>query len=352
MRVDQGPGRGPVRVLIVDDSRTIRQLIRHRLQGDPRLVVVGEAEDPLVAREMIRNLSPDVLTLDVEMPRMNGLEFLERLMRLRPMPVVMISTETHENSRSAIEALALGAVDCIGKPAADRLPYGFRELADILVSAAGARLQGRVPHRAGVTPRDFLWNGKMVLVGSSTGGVDALECLLRGFPADCPPTLITQHMPPAFLASFARRLDGLVAPRVALAEEGAPIRQGEVRIAPGGTRHLALAPGPTCRLLEGEKRSGHRPSVDILFESAVSLAPKVVATVLTGMGRDGAEGMAALRAAGARCLAQDQASSVVWGMPRAALEMGGAERAVPLARMSAELLALTGRQSARSGVRG
>ncbi|MEI4485942.1 chemotaxis response regulator protein-glutamate methylesterase [Frigidibacter sp. MR17.14] len=339
-----------VKVLIVDDSRTIRQLIRHRLSSDPRLQVVGEAEDPLEARELIRRLSPDVLTLDVEMPRMNGLEFLERLMRLRPMPVVMISTETSEGSRVAIEALALGAVDCIGKPAADRLPYGFRELGDILVAAASARLQGQ--RQRPVAPRNFLWNGKLVLIGSSTGGVDALECVLRGFPADGPPVLITQHMPASFLASFARRLDGIVAPKVRLAEDGQPLRQGEVRLAPGGSHHLALGNGMTCRLLEAPKRSGHRPSVDVLFESAVPLASKVVAALLTGMGRDGAEGMAALRAAGARCIAQDQASSVVWGMPRAALEIGGAERAVPLTRLSGELLALAGRQNVAAGERG
>ncbi|MEO1948545.1 response regulator, partial [Thioclava sp.] len=196
------------KVLIVDDSATMRQLIRARLANDARLVVVGEAADAFEAREKIKALSPDVITLDVEMPRMNGLDFLERLMRLRPMPVVMVSTETHSGSRAAIEALALGAIDCVGKPRSGHLEKSFETLPDILLAAANARLPQSGVERAAVRPaRNFHWAGQIVLIGSSTGGVDALETILKGFPENCPPTLIAQHMPESFLASFAERLD-------------------------------------------------------------------------------------------------------------------------------------------------
>ncbi|MBD3787046.1 MAG: chemotaxis response regulator protein-glutamate methylesterase [Sphingomonadales bacterium] len=333
------------RVLIVDDSSTIRQLIRNRLAGDRRLVVVGEASDPYEAREQIKLLCPDVMTLDVEMPRMNGLDFLEKLMRLRPMPVVMISTETQRGSTAALEALSLGAVECVGKPNADRLPETFLNLADLLVAAADANIRDPRSRIASKPATGFRWNGRYVLIGSSTGGVDALETLLSGYPENCPPTLITQHMPESFLASFAKRLSSRIAPSMSLAHPDAPLLQGHVYLAPGGDYHLGVTGGeaPRCRLIEAEKRNGHRPSVDVLFESAVTIAPRVVSVLLTGMGRDGAEGMGRLRSAGAHCLAQDQATSVVFGMPRAALEIGAAERAVPLGRMSDEILKLCGR---------
>ncbi|MGO4854668.1 protein-glutamate methylesterase/protein-glutamine glutaminase [Phaeovulum sp. W22_SRMD_FR3] len=333
------------RVLIVDDSTTIRKLIRARISEDPRLEVVGEAADPYQAREMIKTLSPDVLTLDVEMPRMNGLEFLEKLMRLRPMPVVMISTETHKGSSAALEALSLGAVECVGKPAADKLPSGFVNLPEILLMAAGARVRTQNDRQVTKPASGFNWNGRCVFIGSSTGGVDALETVLAEYPADCPPTLITQHMPAGFLASFAHRLDARIAPKIELARHGAPLEQGHVYLAPGGDHHLAVNCGtvPTCRLFEGEKRSGHRPSVDVLMESAVGIAARSVAVMLTGMGRDGAEGMLQMRRAGARCIAQDEASSVVFGMPKAAFENGGAEKLVPLGRIAKEILAMTGK---------
>ncbi|MFD2175402.1 protein-glutamate methylesterase/protein-glutamine glutaminase [Rhodobacter lacus] len=332
----------PKRVLIVDDSPTIRALLRTMLAQDPRLTVVGEACDPFDAREKIKALSPDVLTLDVEMPRMNGLEFLEKLMRLRPMPVVMISTETQKGSVAALEALSLGAVECIGKPSFDRLSDTFANLADLLVAAAGARLRG-AEARARVAPAtDFNWNGKVVLVGSSTGGVDALETLLSGYPRNCPPTLITQHMPEGFLASFARRLDSNMVPKVELARDGVLLAPGHVYLAPGGDYHLAVAghEAPKCRLVASDKRNGHRPSVEVLFDSAVPIANRVVSVMLTGMGKDGAEAMVRLRRAGARCLAQDEATCVVFGMPRAALELGAAERAVPIGSMSRAVLDL------------
>lgn len=340
MGLAKGGMMQPKRVLIVDDSLTIRQLIRAAVAQDPRLVVVGEAADPFDARDKIKALAPDVLTLDVEMPRMNGLAFLEKIMRLRPMPVIMVSTETHRGSAAALEALSLGAVECIGKPRFSTSDDAFGALADLLVAAADARL--RVPGKQALAPpaTNFEWNGKYVLIGSSTGGVDALETVLSTYPKTCPPTLITQHMPESFLASFAHRLAGKVAPRVELARDGAPLLPGHVYLAPGGASHLAVAPGepPLCRLLASGKRNGHRPSVEVLFASAVPLASRVVAVMLTGMGRDGAEAMLALRQAGAGCLAQDEASCVVFGMPRAALELGAAQAALPIGQIGQAIL--------------
>lgn len=321
------PGRR-ARVLIVDDSSTIRRLLREQLSADPRLEVVGEAADPIEARSQIKSLSPDVLTLDVEMPGMNGLDFLEKLMRLRPMPVVMISTETHRGSAAAIEALALGAVDCIGKPSSRSLPDARLRVADTVAMAATAHVRPRAQQvPAGGHAEGRRWSGQIVLIGASTGGVEAIETVLAGFPSDCPPTLIAQHMPAAFLASFASRLASRVRPRLKLAGDGDPIVQGQVYLAPGGETHLQLqfagAGAPRCLLLAADKRNGHRPSVDVLFESALPLARRVVAVMLTGMGRDGAVGMRVLRNGGARCIAQDEETSVVYGMPRAAVETGG-----------------------------
>jgi two-component system chemotaxis response regulator CheB len=350
-RPGTGPGRGArkIRVLIVDDSLTIRRLLRHCLSSDPRLEVVAEAADPIEARALIKAMNPDVLTLDVEMPTMNGIDFLERLMRLRPMPVVMISTETHRGSAAAIEALALGAVDCIGKPTPESLPGMTAHIGEVIVQAAQAHVRPPSLRSAppGAAPYD--WAGQIVLIGASTGGVDALETVLASYPANCPPTLITQHMPAAFLASFAERLAARVKPRLSLAVDGAPVEQGRVYLAPGGETHLTLrtAGGLQCRLTGGEKRSGHRPSVDVMFASALPVARRSVAVLLTGMGRDGADEMAALRRAGATGIAQDAATSVVFGMPRAAIEAGGADHTVPLDRIGPLILDVTGRSRAR-----
>ena len=339
----------PVKVLIVDDSTTMRHLIRFRLRSDARIEVVGEASNAEEARAAISRLSPDVLTLDVEMPGLSGLDFLRELMRTRPLPVIMVSSETQKGSSAAIEALSRGAVDCIGKPRRDDAGNAFAGLAALVVGAASANLRKRetgAPPAAAPT-RDFQWNNRIVLIGSSTGGVDALEQICAGLPANCPPVLITQHMPQGFLASFAQRMDSLCAPRIMLAEDHAPIEQGTVQIAPGGDFHLAVATGlrPRCRLLATARVSGHRPSVDVLFESALPLAGRIVAAILTGMGSDGARGMLALRQRGAICLAQDQASSVVWGMPRIAWETGAAERLVPLGAMASELILATERRA-------
>ena len=341
-----------IRVLIVDDSPTIRRMIRARIDADPRMVVAGEAADPLIAREMIKSLNPDVLTLDVEMPRMDGIAFLEKLMRLRPMPVVMVSTLTHRGSAAALEALSLGAVDCIGKGNGSDLATSFSGLADTIAIAAKASLRGRGVRLVSAPPQRFDWNGRIVLIGSSTGGVDAIETVLSGYPALCPPTLITQHMPPTFLASFAARLAQKFAPQVALAEEGAPIEPGRVYLAPGGDHHLVVSGGatPHCRLITSDKVNGHRPSVDVLFESALSIANRCLCVLLTGMGRDGSAAMLRMRREGAECLAQDEASCVVFGMPRAALELGAACASVPLNDMAARILAATSAVPAKPGL--
>lgn len=339
---------GLKRVVIVDDSPTMRAMIARVLSQDGRFEVVGQAADPFEAREVIKRSNPDVLTLDVEMPRMDGLSFLEKIMRLRPMPVVMFSSETHRGSKAAVEALSLGAIDCIGKPSA-AAPDAFAQLADRVHVAACAAVAGRRPPPRAPRTGSFAWGGRCVLIGASTGGVDALERVLGNLPADGPPVLITQHMPESFLASFAERLSSRVAPGIGLARPGAPVRQGQVWLAPGGPAHLVLegrAGALRCNLREGEKVSGHRPSVDVLFRSALPLAARVVAVLLTGMGRDGAEGMRALRAAGAHTIGQDAASCVVYGMPRVAAELGAVAQTLPLDRIADAILAATVRPGA------
>lgn len=331
----------PKRVLIVDDSATMRRLIRRRLTDDPRIIIVGEAANAFEARHMINQHAPDVITLDVEMPGMSGLEFLSKLMSLRPMPVVMISSETQEGSNAALEALSIGAIDCIGKPGVGQMIGAFSDLGDVLVNAASARIRS-VRRPTPIRSVDhFRWNGKIVLIGSSTGGVDALEIFLSGYPADCPPTLIAQHMPKTFLASFARRLASRIAPQITLASDGMSLKQGMVCLAPGGETHLALdwRQSPRCSLIHAEKHNGYRPSVELLFQSAIAQADQIVAVMLTGMGRDGAAAMLKLRHHGAMCLAQDEATCAVFGMPRAAIENGAVEKGEPIERLSSLVIA-------------
>ena len=339
--------RRPVRVLIVDDSRTIRAMIRSVLDGDERFEVVGEAGDPYDARDLIKSVAPDVLTLDVEMPRMNGLVFLRNLMRLRPMPVVMVSTRTSEQSEEAITALSLGAVDCIDLKQVHGAPDIRSKLTETLLAAANASLR-KPPAGADVPAagagRVYNWQGRIAVVGSSTGGVDALERLFSIFPANAPPTFVAQHMPESFLASFARRLEGKIAPRVRLAESGLRAEQGTIYLAPGGSRHLALRPAerPICRLVEDDGEHLHVPAVDVLFRSAIPMASSVIAVILTGMGRDGADALLDLRAAGARTIVQDAETAVIDGMPGAARANGAADTVLPLDRIGERLLELCG----------
>lgn len=338
----------PIRVLVVDNSTTMRRLICMRLRSDPRIEVVGEASDAAEAKVAINTLSPHVLTLDVEMPGQSGLDFLRELMRIRPMPVIMVSSETQRGSAAAVEALSRGAIECVGKPRGGELGNAFADLPALVIAASTADLRKRGAAPTGPTAaasRPFNWNNKIVLIGSSTGGVDALETVIAGLPQNCPPVLITQHMPPSFLASFAQRMNARYAPNVILAEHNAPVSQGTIQLAPGGDYHLAVMPGlrPRVALIASDKVSSHRPSVDVLFNSALPMAERIVAAILTGMGVDGAQGMLNLRRAGAICMAQDEASSVVWGMPRIAWQNGGAEKLVPLNNIAIEILGATER---------
>jgi two-component system, chemotaxis family, protein-glutamate methylesterase/glutaminase len=336
-----------VRVLIVDDSASMRQLIAACLaRDDPGIQVVAEATNPYEARDAIKAHNPDVVTLDVEMPRMNGLSFLEKLMRLRPTPVVMVSSLTTGRAEATIQALEIGAVDCVAKPShSDVRP--FPDLAIKVRAAAGShphvhRDRGALKtNRAGSRYRP---NNRVVLIGASTGGVEALCEVISAFPANAPPTLIALHMPSPFTMSFARRLDRSCAPSVSEAVDGAPIVCGHVYLAPGGLAHLEVARGRAlrCTLRPGEPVNGHRPSVDALFASAARVCgPDAVGVLLTGMGRDGSHGLLQMRRAGARTIGQDEATSVVYGMPRTAFDLGAVEKQLPLHEIGAEILAAT-----------
>jgi two-component system chemotaxis response regulator CheB len=328
-----------IRVLIVDDSATMRALIAANLRQDSGIEVVGQAHDPQQARAAIKVLNPDVLTLDIDMPGMNGLEFLQKLMRLRPMPVVMISTLTSRGTEATLRALALGAIDCVVKP---RYGEGFDNLPEAIRAAAMARVRPLAERAPSSTVVPFSGEGRIVGIGASTGGVEALTSLLASFPDNCPPTLVTQHIRPAFTRSLAQRLDRMCAATVAEATDGAPLLPGRVYLAPGGHTHLAVSgAGPwRCSLQQGAPVNGHCPSVDVLFASLARHAgPRSVGVILTGMGRDGAQGLAAMRERGGRTLGQDHESCVVYGMPRAAFEAGAVETQVPLHMMAAKILA-------------
>jgi two-component system chemotaxis response regulator CheB len=339
----------PIRVLVVDDSATMRGLISLALRRDPEIEVVATASNPLTARDSIKTHNPDVITLDVEMPGMNGLEFLEKIVRLRPTPVIMVSNLTGEGTETAIEAMQIGAVDCIAKPGpGDSQP--FAELPRMVKAAAGARGRTRpVANRDTKNRRRpfvaaYEPDGRLLVIGSSTGGVEALSELISQLPENCPPTAIVQHMPPDFTASLAARLDRLNAPKVVEAYDGAPLEAGCVYIAPGGTKHLEVQDnnGLRCRLRAGGPVSGHSPSVDVLFTSAAQVAKSsAIGVILTGMGRDGAQGLLAMRQAGARTIGQDEATSLIYGMPRAAFEVGAVERQLPLDRIANAVLVMT-----------
>lgn len=338
----------PARVLVVDDSPTMRGLIAAVLSSDPEVNVIGQAGDALEAREAIKRLNPDVLTLDIEMPNMNGLDFLEKIMRLRPMPVIMVSTMTHRGAEATLAALEIGAFDCVGKPQPGE-PRPFGDLAEKVKAAARTQRNFAQPSKpAAVTPppavADFRVGRKIVAIGSSTGGVEALIAVLQKFPANCPPTVITQHMPPTFTRSFAERLNRLCAPVVEEATDGARLEIGKVYLAPGGERHLQVSntSAPCCRLVERAPVNGHRPSVDVLFDSVAELAGRnAVGVILTGMGRDGAAGLLKMRHAGARTLGQNEKTCVVYGMPRVAYELGAVEQQLPLAAIGEEILKMT-----------
>jgi two-component system, chemotaxis family, protein-glutamate methylesterase/glutaminase len=333
----------PVRVLIVDDSALMRQLISTMLSADPEIEVVGTAPDPHVARERIKALNPDVVTLDVEMPRMDGVTFLRKIMSLRPMPVVMISTLTQAGAEVTLEALEIGAVDFIAKPVHD-VASAMGELAEELQTkvkaAARSSVRVRPSHPSPARrprPRLNRATGKIVVIGASTGGVEALKDVLMRLPADCPPILVTQHMPATFTPAFARRLDHECPMAVSEATNNARVEPGHAYIAPGGY-HLELVRSGShlaCSVHDGPAVSGHRPSADVLFRSAARIAGTTsIGVILTGMGKDGAEGLLELRQAGAMTLGQDEASSLIYGMPRVAFERGAVIRQLPLSEIA------------------
>jgi len=336
-----------IRVLIIDDSALIRQLLTEILQQASDIVVVGCAQDPYEAREMIKKHSPDVLTLDVEMPKMDGISFLKNLMRLRPMPVIMISTLTQKGSPVTLEALELGAVDFIAKPTInvqEHLSHYADRVQQKVRVAASARVRGfkqaSLIQQPIAVNAEFLVN-KVIAIGASTGGTEAIKEVLIKMPNNCPPIVITQHIPPIFSASFAERMQRTCTINVKEAQQGDKLEVGCAYIAPGGLHLRINKQGSTlyCQLDDGETVNRHKPAVDVLFNSLLEIGAKhIVAALLTGMGSDGAKGLLALKQQGAYTLAQDEFSSVVWGMPKAAIDMGAANEVVPLEKMTQRLL--------------
>jgi two-component system chemotaxis response regulator CheB len=362
------------RVVVVDDSALVRSILSEIINRQPDMECIGAASDPFVAREMIRNLNPDVITLDVEMPRMDGIDFLSKLMRLRPMPVVMVSTLTERGAEVTLRALELGAIDFVAKPkigVADGIRQLAQEITDKVRIAAKARVHRLAPGPAAESPRASrpapleagggapvpavgaaparpapaalgrLSTEKIIFIGASTGGTEATREVLVNLPADSPAVVITQHMPPGFTRSYAARLDGLCRIRVKEAQDGERVLPGHAYIAPGGL-HLSVersGANYVARVRDGDPVNRHKPSVEVLFRSAAQVVgPNAVGIMLTGMGGDGARAMKEMRDAGAHTIAQDEASCVVFGMPREAIAQGAVEEVLPLTRIAGHLM--------------
>ncbi|MGV8853639.1 MAG: protein-glutamate methylesterase/protein-glutamine glutaminase [Devosia sp.] len=336
-----------IKVLVVDDSALIREVLTRMLARDGDITVVGTATDPIDAREKIKQLNPDVVTLDIEMPNMNGLQFLEKLMRLRPTPVIMVSTLTKKGASETLLALELGAVDFVAKPSAEfaggieAFGVGLREK---IRAAAKSDVRGRSASRA-EAPRIAVKtaaapNGALIAIGASTGGVEAIRAVLSQMPTDCPPIVIAQHMPPGFTGRFAARLDEICAIKVVEADDRMALLPGTAYVAKGDF-HLRVERSSgqlKCRLTQDELASGHRPSVDILFESvAKTVGHMAVGAILTGMGRDGARGLKLMRDAGAYTVGQSQSSALVYGMPRVAFEEGAVVEQAPIEDIASRL---------------
>lgn len=324
-----------IRVLIVDDSPTMRAILAARLSSEVDIAIVGMAADAREARVLIRELDPDVITLDIEMPGMDGLAFLERIMALRPTPVIIVSGSTQAGTEATARALSLGAMDCYAKcDRSGNLPLDDHgKLANLIRNAARRDPAMRAIDVDPQTTIAVTHEAQIVAIGASTGGVEALQAVLASFPKNCPPTLIVQHVNATFAPAIARSLDTVCAAPVVIAEHDMPIEHGHVYLAPGGDRHMRLGGRGNWRisLQKGEPVSGHVPSVDVLFQSIAETAgSEAVGVILTGMGRDGAQGLLDLSRAGARTIAQDQASCTVFGMPRAAIELGAARTVSPL----------------------
>jgi len=342
-----------IRVLIVDDSPLMRALLQHRLEREADIVIVGTAAHAAEARQMMKALDPDVVTLDIEMPGMDGLSFLEKIMELRPTPVILVSGATEAGASATARGLQLGAVGCIAKSQL-RIAPGEQDdgaLVEMVREAAKShivshhpqsRARTKAPTAIAAAPSSATLP-EVIVIGASTGGVEALHTVLSGFPADCPPTLVVQHINGCFAGAIAQSFDRAVRPRVMLAESDMPLERGMVLLAPGNERHLQVATagsrGLRCVLRDGDPVTGHRPSVDRLFASLASTlgaarGPRGLGILLTGMGQDGAQGMVQLASIGARTIAQDQESCVVFGMPRAAIELGAAREILPLDRIA------------------
>ncbi len=357
-----------IRVLIVDDSALVRQTLTKIMETDRGIEVVGAAPDPFIAREKIKKLNPDVLTLDVEMPKMDGVSFLRNLMRLRPMPVVMVSSLTEKGADITLEALELGAVDFVNKPKID-LAHSLEDYSAEVISkvkaAAVAKLRAGSPRKASngraapaemviaekfsadvvigksAPAKHFRTTDRVIAIGASTGGTEALKVVLESMPANCPGIVIAQHIPPVFSTSFAQRMDGICAMSVFEASDGQQILPGHVYIAPGDAHLMMVRDGARyrCKLSDAPPVNRHRPSVDVLFRSvAQNAGNNAIGAILTGMGDDGARGLKEMQEAGAKTFAQDEKTSVVWGMPGEAVSLGAADIILPLDQVSSRIL--------------
>lgn len=346
----------PVRVMVIDDSAVVRQILSSSIALDRQIEVVGVATDPFDARDKIVNLRPDVVTLDIEMPKMDGLTFLKKLMKFHPIPVIVVSTLSHKGSDAAYQAMASGAVDVVGKPtSSQQLKQLAVELQEKIKAAAGAKLSDYLTSspppinkpqlkstsliKSTVSP--FGSSDMLVAIGSSTGGTQALRHLLAELPAHFPPVIIVQHMPLAFTKSFAMSLNRISPMQVVHASDGEPLTTGKVLLAPGD-RHMLLHPvgrGYQVKLKDGPNVNRHKPSVDVLFKSVAQHAGgKALGVILTGMGNDGARGLLSMRQAGSRTIGESESSCVVYGMPREAYEMGAVEVQLPLDQIARRLL--------------
>jgi two-component system chemotaxis response regulator CheB len=349
-----------IKVLVIDDSALIRSIMSEIISDQPDMMVVGVAPDPIVAREMIKATNPDVLTLDVEMPKMDGLDFLERLMRLRPMPVVMVSSLTERGSEITLRALELGAVDFVTKPKIS-IKNGMMEYAQLIsdkirIAAKAQITRHQPPTNAAVDTLPVMANPllsseKLIVIGASTGGTEAIKEFLIRMPSDCPGILITQHMPEGFTKSFANRLNSLCKIEVKEAEGNERVLPGHAFIAPGHSHLLLARSGANymTKLEQSDPVNRHRPSVDVLFSSTAKFAGKnAIGVILTGMGKDGAQGMLEMKMAGAHNFAQDEASCVVFGMPREAIALGAADEVGDVKELPGKVMHYLATQGNRS----
>ena len=332
-----------IRVVIIDDSPTMRAILTNRLSKEPDIEVVAAAANAAEGRQMIRELDPDVVTLDIEMPGMNGLDFLAKIMELRPTPVIIVSGTTQRGDENTARALALGAVDCYAKSSGGAGLDDAGRLAEMIREASRVQFTARAPATQRVVQEargSLLERPALIAIGSSTGGVEALQTVLGSFPADCPPTVIVQHINARFAPAVARTLDQSCPPRILIAEPDMPMKPGHVYLAPGDDRHLSIGGSSSyhCKLRTGDPVSGHLPSVDVLFASVAEVVgARAVGILLTGMGADGAQGLLAMARSGAHTIAQDEATCTVFGMPRAAISLGAANVVAPLGSIARHL---------------